>query len=325
MMNAVLTSMRAMRQAAASWGSLRRERTRTVTIGSRTVITRGLHTSVWGDFYTNAMRIGWGSFLGFSALVFVAVNVVFALLYAVGDAPVADVGPSRLLPLFFFSIETLATVGYGDMHPQSIYGHAVASVEMFSGLFLSALLTGLIFARFSRPRARFIFAEIVTVHLHDGVPTIVVRVANARQYMITNATAKLWMIRKRLNAEGVEYRGFEELRLVKSENPVFVLSWSLFHTIDERSPLFGVTAGALGATDAALLLALEGIDEATAQRVQGRRDYFLGDFRWNHRYADILGVGPRGEPLLDYAGFHDSLALPPEPAMDQLASASIAS
>jgi inward rectifier potassium channel len=298
---------------------------RTVSIAGRQVTTRGLERSFWADFYNNAMVIGWGAFLGYAALVFVGINAIFAVFYALGDAPIANDGGNSLPLLFFFSIETLATVGYGDMHPQTTYGHVLASVEMFGGLFLSALLTGLIFARFSRPRARFIFAEVVTVALHEGCPTIIVRVANGRRNMITNATAKLWVIRRRVNAEGVTYRGFEPLGLQKAENPVFALSWSLFHPLDEASPLFGLTAADLAASETSLLLALTGVDEATAQQVQGRRDYTIDTFRWNHRYADILGEGPSGEPVVDYTHFHMAHPLPASPAMDQLASASIAS
>ena len=308
--------------------SLRRrspDMTRRLTIAGRTVTTRGLATSFWADFYNNAMMIGWGAFLGAAALVFVGINAVFAVLYAVGDQPIANDGGNNLALLFFFSIETLATVGYGDMHPQTTYGHSVASVEMFAGLFLSALLTGMIFARFSRPNARFVFADVVTVAPHEGCPTIIVRVANARGNMITNATAKLWMIRRRVNAEGVTYRGFEQLQLTKAENPIFALSWSLFHAIDTSSPLWGSTADELEREEASLLLALTGIDEVTAQQVQGRFDYPMANFRWNHRYADIVGRGPSGETQIDYTDFHKAHPLPPSAAMDQLASASIAS
>ncbi len=302
-----------------------RRKPRTLTVGGRTVTTRGLRRSFWSDFYSNAMTVGWGAFLSASFLIFVLTNALFALLYALAPAPVSNVEEAPALLLFFFSIETLATVGYGDMHPQTTYGHAVASLEMFCGLFLSALLTGLIFARFSRPRARFMFADVLTVAVHEGRPTIIVRVANARQNVVTDATAKLWFTRKRFSAEGIAYRGFQELRLERSENPIFVLTWSLFHPLDEASPLFGMTVDDMRDCELSLLLALTGTDAATSQLVQGRHDYSLDDVRWNHRYVDVVGEDENGDRLIDYARFHEVQALPASPELDQLASASIAS
>ncbi len=278
---------------------------RVIRVGDREVITRGLKSNVWADAYYNAMTIGWVSFVAASAVFFCITNAIFAVLYMLGDQPISNVKPGDFLQYFFFSVETLATVGYGDLHPQSTFGHTVASVEMFVGLFLTALLTGLIFARFARPRARFIFAKLVTVSFHDGKPTLIVRVANARQNMISDATAKLWLVRTRANQEGIVYRAFEELALQRSENPVFVLSWSLFHVIDETSPLAGVSSDQLAIEDASLLLALTGHDESAAQQVYGRQTYPVDQLRWNHRYVDIIDTAPDGRTLIDYSRFHD--------------------
>ena len=116
-------------------------------------------TALWTDFYHNAMTASWPTFFGALAAAFVALNVVFALVYALGDEPVANARPGSLADLFFFSVETTSTVGYGDMHPQTMYGHVVATCENFIGLVMFAVMTGLVFARFSRPRARLIFAK----------------------------------------------------------------------------------------------------------------------------------------------------------------------
>ena len=276
-------------------GAEKPERSRHLLIGERRFATRGLRGGFWHDAHHHAMTVGWPVFVGVSGLLFCAVNAVFA-------------GPREPLPAFFFSIETFATVGYGDLHPQTTYGHAVASVEMFVGLFLSALLTGLIFARFSRPRARFVFADVVTVHGHEGRPTLVVRVANGRRSLIVNASAKLWLIRSRVSREGVSSRGFEELALQRAENPVFVLSWSLFHVIDDASPLAELSGADLLADGALLVLSLTGHDESASQQVLGRRTYAAEQVRWNHRYVDIIGTEPGGGTVVDYTRFHDVVA-----------------
>ena len=144
------------------------------------------------------------------------------------------------LSLFYFSIETLATVGYGDMHPQTNYGHLVATIEIFTGMSFLAVMTGLIFARFSRPRARFVFAEHPVVGLHQGRPTLMIRVANARNNTISQATARLWLFLVENTSEGTQLRRYYELELERQEHPMFTLSWTLFHVIDDSSPLFGL-------------------------------------------------------------------------------------
>jgi inward rectifier potassium channel len=132
-------------------------RSHIIRIGSREMEARGAPGGFWTDLYHRSMTVYWPVFFGSAAAIFVVLNAVFALLYWLGDQPIANVSPTLPLPLslFYFSIETLATVGYGDMHPQTNYGHLIATVEIFTGMSFLAVMTGLIFARFSRPRARF--------------------------------------------------------------------------------------------------------------------------------------------------------------------------
>jgi inward rectifier potassium channel len=141
------------------------------------------------------MSVSWPVFFASAALVFIALNGTFALIFSLGHETIANVPTGSFIDLFYFSIETLATVGYGDMHPQTHFGHFVATVEIFSGMSLLAVMTGLIFARFSRPRARFVFAQKAIVTMHDRQLTLMMRVANAHQNTLSNATATLWFIR----------------------------------------------------------------------------------------------------------------------------------
>jgi inward rectifier potassium channel len=181
--------------------SKRARRSQVVHIGLREVETRGLSNSFWTDLYYRSMTVYWPVFFGTAAAIFAALNAVFAFLYWLGKDPVANVIGNEPLGLFYFSIETLATVGYGDMHPQTNYGHMIATVEIFL-----AVLTGLIFARFSRPRARFPFADHPVVTMHQGRPTLMIRIANARNNTISQATARLWLFRVETTLEGYEFR-----------------------------------------------------------------------------------------------------------------------
>src|ERR1700683_4070019 len=177
-------------------------KTHLVTIGQREVETHGLGTGFWGALYHRSLTIHWPVFFGVAAAIFVTLNAVFAFFYWLGDRPIANVSDDLPLSLFYFSIETLATVGYGDMHPQTDYGHLIATIEIFTGMCLLAVMTGLIFARFSRPRARFVFAEHPVVSMHQGQTTLMIRVANARNNTISGATARLWLFRLETTTEG---------------------------------------------------------------------------------------------------------------------------
>ncbi len=257
------------------------------------------------------MTVYWPVFFGSAALIFVVLNAAFAFLYSLGGEPVANIAGDRMLGLFYFSIETLATVGYGDMHPQTNYGHVVATVEIFTGMCFLAVMTGLIFARFSRPRARFVFARHPVVGIHQGQPTLRIRVANARHNTISQATARLWLLRAERTSEGEQFRRYYELKLDRREHPMFSLSWTIFHVIDQTSPLYGMSKDNFAAADGALILNLGGVDDSSAQRLYDRQIYSQHDIRWQHRYADITSISADGRLVLDYSRFHD---VTPEPA-----------
>jgi len=276
-----------------------------VRFGHREIETLGLTQGVWTDFYHRAMSVYWPVFFGGAALVFVALNTIFGFLYFLGHEPIANVAGDNPLEYFYFSIETLATVGYGDMHPQTNYGHLIATIEIFTGMCFLAVLTGLVFARFSRPRARFVFATHPVVAQHAGQTTLMIRMANARHNSISRANARLWLIRVERTKEGDQLRRFYELPLDRNDHPMFVLSWMLFHVIDKNSPLHGKTATDLAEGDAILVLNVGGLDDSSAQQLYARRIYSWHDIRWRHRYRDITSISPQGRFLLDYTKFHD--------------------
>jgi inward rectifier potassium channel len=279
-----------------------------IRLGHWEIETLGLSQSFWTDLYYRAMTAFWPVFFGSAALIFIALNVVFAFLYSLGHDPIANAAENGLLAPFYFSIETLATVGYGDMHPQTNYGHLVATVEIFTGMSFLAVMTGLIFARFSRPRARFVFANTAVITRHEGKLALMIRTANARHNTISRASARLWLIRAERTKEADQLRRFYELKLDRSEHPMFVLSWMLFHVIDKESPLYGTTSSDLAEGDALLVLNVGGLDDSSAQQLHARHVYSWCDIRWHYRYKDITSASPQGRFLLDYTKFHDVVA-----------------
>lgn len=178
----------------------------------------------WADLSHRCMTASWPAFIVGAALVFLVFNAIFAFFYWIGfhwigDQPISSVSGGAYIDYFYFSIETLSTAGYGDMHPQSHYGHFIATIELFTGIFSMSLMTGLIFARFSRPSARLLFANNPVVSSHESLPTLMIRFVNERHNVIGNATARLWMFKNVVTSEGHPFRRFYELPLLRNESP----------------------------------------------------------------------------------------------------------
>jgi len=164
---------------------------RVIRLGGREFVAEGLNLNFWTDFSHRCMTASWPAFIAGAAVVFIAFNAFFAFFYWIGDQPISNVPGGAYIDYLYFSIETLSTAGYGDMHPQTHYGHFVAAVELFTGIFSMSVMTGLIFARFSRPRARILFANNPVISNYEGKPTLMLRFVNERHNIISSATARL--------------------------------------------------------------------------------------------------------------------------------------
>jgi inward rectifier potassium channel len=183
-------------------------------------------------------------------------------------------------------------------------------IEMFVGLMMLALVTGIMFARFSRPRARFLFARVAVIRPLDGRRTLVFRAANERQNVVQEASAKLRMVRDEVTVEGLQLRRITDLILVRDQQPAFFIGWTIMHVIDAGSPLSGETEESLRRSGASFILSVSGTDETTGHTLMARHEYPSAAILWNKAFQDVLDRSDDGVLHIDYTRFHDVEDLP---------------
>ena len=266
----------------------------------RTLVRTGLNERWSDDLYHRTLRLSWPWFFLAIAVAYSAVNLTFAVLYFAQPGSILNARPGLFRDAFFFSVETFGTIGYGVLAPGSDYANMVMTVETLVGMTFAAITTGIMFARISRPTARVRFANVAVVTPYEGVPTLMIRLGNVRSNQILEADASLSLLRDERSAEGMRLRRFYDLALERSHTPVFALSFTAMHKIDETSPLHGLDVAGLKAIGAELLITVMGLDDTSAQPVYARRSYLAGDIRFGHAYADMFSVAPDGRRLVDY-------------------------
>lgn len=266
------------------------------------------------DLYHRLLAAKWRWLLLTVAGVYLGMNAVFAALYLLGGDCLENARPGSVTDAFFFSVQTMATIGYGKMVPRTPYANVVVSVEALFGLVSTAMATGLMFAKFARPSARVRFSDKALVVTRDGVPSLVFRMANSRGNQIVEAALHVTLLRAETTAEGERVRRFHDLALARSANPVFVLSWTAVHPITRTSPLYDATPARLAEWDASLIVSLVGMDETSGQTVHARHAYPAADIRWGERFVDIIEVMPDGRRRVHFERFD---ATEPEPPVRQ--------
>jgi len=272
----------------------------------------GYRTHWFDDFYHFLLISPWWALLALLVGGFVAVNVLFAVAYLLVPGSISGARPGSLMDAFFFSVQTLSTVGYGAMLPQGLYANVLASLEVLLGLLGFATLAGVVFARLSRPTARVLFSHAAVVGRFDGQPALMVRLANARSNQVFDARVQLAVLRDTVTADGEAMRRFYDLPLLRHHTPVFTITWTAVHIIDETSPLHGLDAAALEAVHAQFLMSLVGVDETFAQPIHARRMYRPEELVWNARFVDVIGRTADGRTRIDFTRFHDAEPLAPD-------------
>jgi len=293
-------------------GSGRRRVTRLPGSG-REIVSLGVRTTPLRDLYHWLLVEPWSQFFALVLVVYLGANLVFAVGYlSIGDG-IEEARPGSFADAFFFSVQTMATIGYGKMAPRGLAANVLVTMEALVGLLGLALVTGLVFAKFSRPRARVLFSRNAVITPFDGVPSLLFRMANERGNQIAEAQAHLVLLRTEVTAEGEEVRRMIDLGLRRSQSAFFAFTWLIVHPITPGSPLFGETPESLREKDIDLVASMTGLDETLSQSIHARHAWTPGQILWGHHFADVLVRDPEGRRVIDYRKFHDVEPDPPAP------------
>jgi inward rectifier potassium channel len=251
------------------------------------------------------LTLSWLNFLLLVSGIFLLTNAVFAILYVCGGDCLANARLGSFLDSFFFSVHTIATVGYGSIYPKTDYANWIVTLESLVGIVGTAMITGLVFARFSLPTARVLFSKVAVISAYNGVPTLMFRAANERHNLIVEAQINVTLVHNEITKEGHFMRRFYDLELVRKRSPVFALSWTIMHPIDASSPLYGATSESLQAEEAQLVITLTGIDETVSQTIHASHSLTADEILWDVRFVDILSLTQDGLRRVDYRRFHE--------------------
>ena len=264
------------------------------------------------DFYHGLLRLPWWATCLVISAVFLAANGLFALGYLVTGG-VAHARPDSLADAFFFSVQTMGTIGYGAMYPESLAANLLVVGESIVGLILIALTTGLVFAKFSRSTARVVFTREAVISPMNGVPTLMLRLGNQRGNQIVDAQIRVTMVRTEKMAEGSTFYRMLDLNLTRSRAMSLSRSWSVLHPIDDESPLRGATPELIAAQEVELQVLVVGLDDTSMQPVHAAHRYFTHQIVWGARHADVLSEASDGALEMDLRKFHDLEATPSTP------------
>ncbi len=279
---------------------------------AKTLVKIGMPRNPFGDFYYRFLQASWSSLMLMLSLIYLVINVIFAELYLLNGNCIENARPGSFEDAFFFSVQTLATIGYGKMLPQGTVGNILMTVEAFAGIVGVAIITGLIFAKFSRPTSRVIFSRVAVVSNRDGVPSLMFRMTNERTNRIVEATVRVVLAINETTKEGESVRRLYDLPLSRSQTALFALSWTAISPITNSSALHGHTSESLKKQGGELVITFMGLDETLAQTVHARHYYGAEHLAFGSRFVDIIETLPDGRRSFDYRHFHDVVPLEPK-------------
>ena len=261
------------------------------------------------DLYHNLLKISWLRLFVFYILFFAAINCFFAALYLLVPGSIS-VDSHDYRNAFFFSVQTFSTVGYGTISPLNLYGNIIAVLEIMTGVVSVAITTGLVFAKFSKPSAKIIYSKNLLITRFEDVNVLMFRMANARSNQIISANVELHYIFSTVSPEGIPIVRFAPMKLQKSYSPLFSLSWSVFHTIDADSPLFGKSIEEIHDSKLEFMVILNGTDGTYSQNIYDMHYYLAKEILANRHFVDILNRLPDGTRVIDYQKFHQTFEHP---------------
>jgi inward rectifier potassium channel len=256
------------------------------------------------DVYHAFLRLPWWAGLASLVGTYLLLNALFAALYVVTGG-IANARAGSFVQAFYFSVQTMGTIGYGALYPVSTAANLLVVAESVVGLMVTAVATGLLFAKFSRVAGRLVFTRQVVIAPMDGVPTLMFRVGNERSNQIMEATVSVVLVRTERTREGMVFYRMYDLVLARSRSAALSRSWTVMHPITAASPLYGKTPGALRAEETELIVSLVGVDDTSLSPVHARHTYADSDVIWGARHADVLSEKPDGSMEMDVRRFHE--------------------
>jgi len=289
----------------------RRSRPRREQQGDITII--GAPHARFRDIYHRFLRAPWWAALLTIVAAFLFLNAVFAALYLLTGG-LANARPGSFADAFYFSVQTMGTIGYGAMYPLSPAANALVVAEAVVGLLVTAVGTGLVFTKFSQSNARIVFGHNVTISPMDGVPTLMLRIGNERANTIIEATIRVVVLRTERTKEGMLFYRMYDLPLTRERTPALARSWTALHPIVPGSLLYGQTPASLKAGEVELAVTLVGLDDISLQPVHARYQYTDDKVVWGARPADILSEDETGRLVANLERFHE--LVPTEPTAD---------
>ena len=250
------------------------------------IIRIGHEHLVFRDLYVTLLSMPWILLLLLIAVFYLIINLGFAGLYYVNMAGVNHA--RNFVDVFFFSVQTMATIGYGYMTPLNGITNTLTTIEALVGFTYFAFITGLMFAKFSRPTAHVLFSSIAVISNFEGKPHLKIRLANKRSNRIVDATARLFLLRYSVTKEGYPMRRFIDLKVLRDHMPILRLTWTLMHPIDENSPFFGMSHNDMMKTDDELFVTIIGLDETLSQTIHARHSYLPEEIIQNAFFEDVV-------------------------------------
>lgn len=271
--------------------------------GRFNIAKKGRRRIFFSDLYHSLLAASWPAFFLFVLSFYLSTNLIFASAFflcgpqglaGAGDVLGAGNGTAYFLECFFFSVQTLATIGYGRVSPIGIAPNLLVTLEALVGALSLAVITGLLYARFARPTARIIFSRVAVVTEQDGIPYFLFRMANERLNQISEARVSVVLLKNETTVEGESYRDFHDLPLERRHSPIFNMTWTVEHAIDASSPLYGKNKEDLIRDQVEILVTLTGTDDTFIQPIQARFSYTPEEILWNARFKDVLSHEPDG-------------------------------
>ena len=240
------------------------------------------------DLYHTVLSLSWLRFNFLLILSFVLINLIFGLLYRLSPESIGGISNQSYLNYFFFSVQTLATIGYGNMYPQTMYGNILVTCEAIVGLLSLGLFAAVAFSRLSLPRALIAFSDKAVISNHNGIPTLMIRLANNRNNSVIDAKIVLSLFRQETTSEGSTMMRIYDLNLTRGTSPILLLTWLVMHPIDEKSPLYGITESKLIESGITIVATVTGLDETLSQTIHANTSYQTSDIHWNKRFKDLF-------------------------------------